>query len=325
MKKFLLKLSFFLLVLLSLSSILDWGLTQSLKTSTRYNYGEWNDIFKGNIDAGLAIYGSSRAWRHFDPKILEDSLKIPVYNLGLDGYQFHMQYARHLLYFKHNKHPKNIILSLDYWTLGKTSELYMDEQFLPYLNDSIIRKYTSTYVGFNFWDYHLPFVRYFGNTKEIVHAFDLFVFPKHNYSVKYKGFQGNQKKWSQDLNKARVAIKSNKELNSFHGNSIDFTTDKETVALFEMFLEEMKRKKIQVLFVISPIYSNGQKLIKGHDGFVQKFKQYANKYNYPFFDYSKDPMCSSKDNFYNITHMNAGGASLFTSKLAKDIKPFLKK
>jgi hypothetical protein len=322
MKKFLLHSLLFLIVLSPVPFLLDAVLTKSLRNSKRYNYGEWNDLFKGNVNSDVVIYGSSRAYRHFDTKVLEEKLQLPVYNLGVDGYQFHMQYARHLVYFKHNPPPKTILLSLDYWTLGKTNELFMYEQFLPYMNDSVIRVYTKAYKGFNYWDYHLPFVRYFGNIKEIVHGVDISINPDHNYAVKYKGFKGNDEKWQVNFQQAAEALRANKTINAGQGKTLDFTTDSLTLHLFELFLNEMKLKKIKVIFVISPIYKDARSMVS-HQSFVLKFQNYAARYHFPFLDYSADSISMNRDFFYNATHLNKTGAALFSEKLAADIKTYL--
>ena len=54
-----------------------------------------NDIYEGKAAAEIAIYGSSRAWVHIDPQVIEDTLGMSSYNFGNDGHNFPMQYLRH--------------------------------------------------------------------------------------------------------------------------------------------------------------------------------------------------------------------------------------
>jgi hypothetical protein len=323
MRLFLKKIFLFSIFIILLVIFLDYVITESLQKSRRFNFSEWNDIFNGNVKANTVIYGSSRAWVHFDPKIMEDKLHVPFYNLGLDGYQFHMQYARHLLYFKNNPVPKNIILSIDYWTLGKTSDLYMTEQFLPYIHDSVIREYTQSYNGLSYFDYNLPFVRYFGRSKYVFHALDIIFNDKNNYSLKYKGFMGQDKKWDQNLSQAVLNISKNKNISKTGDvNSLDFTLDQETLDLFDQFLIEMKNKNVNIFLVISPIYIGGQKYVNGHNDFIKKFDSIAIKNNISFLDYTNDKICYDSTMFYNATHLNKEGAKLFSEKLANDLKKY---
>ncbi|MBE2208298.1 MAG: hypothetical protein IAE84_11975, partial [Saprospiraceae bacterium] len=67
----------------------------------------WNDIYNSNVNCDIAIYGSSRAWVHIDPKILSHILQLNVYNFGIDGHNFWLQYLRHIEFLKYNPKPKN--------------------------------------------------------------------------------------------------------------------------------------------------------------------------------------------------------------------------
>ena len=92
----------------------------------------------------MAIYGSSRAWLHIDPEIIEDSLDLTSYNFGIDGHNFRLQYLRHLEYLRKNNKPHIILHSIDIFTLQYEHDLFHMEQFLPFmLWNNNIRKYTS--------------------------------------------------------------------------------------------------------------------------------------------------------------------------------------
>ena len=80
-------------------------------------YPVWNDIHSGNINADLLIMGSSRAWRHIDPNVLEDSLELSSYNLGMDGQHLPMQLWRYETLLKKNHAPRVIVYSLDFFML----------------------------------------------------------------------------------------------------------------------------------------------------------------------------------------------------------------
>ena len=320
MSKFLKVNIIFLVILIIIVYLLDYTITYSLKKSKRFNYAEWNAIYSGKINSDMVIYGSSRAYRHFDPKILEDSLGVNVYNLGLDGYRFDMQYARHLEFINYNKPPKYIVFSVDYWSLSKLSELYMYEQFLPYLKENTIKEYTSKYGYFDFWDYHLPFVRYIGNRKIILHALEILFNTKKNYSKKYKGYEAGNEIWNDSSELKLQLIKQNK----LHPDKIyDFTMNVETVMLFKKFLNEIKRKKIKVFFIFSPTYIESQNLGKNSKENIIYIKQLVSTNKFDFLDFSKDSMCSQKKYFYNSSHLNKIGATIFSKKLASAIKKMI--
>lgn len=110
MKKFVRRLLYFfvppILVLLPIDIYLSKGLKNTSLAAAEYEV--WNDLFYNNISPEVAIYGSSRAWVHIDPMIIEDSLGLSAYNFGIDGHNFWLQYYRHKNLLK-NTTPKTII------------------------------------------------------------------------------------------------------------------------------------------------------------------------------------------------------------------------
>jgi hypothetical protein len=127
MKKFLIRFLLFLIPILLFSILGDFIITKQLLKSKDKYYVVWNDLVFVRINSEILIYGSSRARAHINSKILEDSLKSTVYNLGIDGYSFNMEYCRHQLILNSNLVPKYIIQTLDYHTLGKKMNyIYMN-------------------------------------------------------------------------------------------------------------------------------------------------------------------------------------------------------
>ncbi|CAM3822616.1 hypothetical protein FLGE108171_15850 [Flavobacterium gelidilacus] len=306
MKKFVIKFLLILSTLILLMTIADYYITKKLRASHN-SAGEievWNDIYNKNIDADIAIYGSSRAWVHISPTILEDTLNIKAYNFGIDGQSFPIQYLRHIEYLKYNKSPKVIIASVDIFSLAKTKDLYGLNQFLPYmLWNNNIKKFTSPYNGFSYEDYYFPLIRYYGNLKKIN-------FNKiNNEPLRYKGYKGMEREWNADLAKAKLKM-----------NKYNIDIDSSSIKLFEQFLLECKTDKITVILVYTPEHIDGQKFVKNRKEIINIYNDFSNKYNLLFLDYSNDELCQKKDYFYNASHLNKKGSEIFTSKLSHDIK-----
>lgn len=312
MKKFLLKILIFLLPIILLGYFVDLFISTNLRKSNSYaqkEYPTWNAILEGKLDANILIYGSSRAWVHFDPKIIEDSLQQPTYNLGIDGHTFNMQYLRHLLTLENNPKPKLIIHSIDIGTLEK-GNLYNADQFLPYmLWDKTFYEYLSKYKGFTYLDFKIPLMRYYGKWDAIRTSIEMLIIPRINQPQRIRGYQGQNKTWNQDLDKARE--KMTKYVIKF---------DKPSAILFDQYLKECKEQQIEVILVYPPIYIEGQEFIANQDEIIQGFQAFADKYDFMFLDYSDDELCLNKEYFYNASHMNKTGAELFTKKLCTEIK-----
>ena len=311
MKKFLTKSLYFLLPILIIVYPIDCIMSYYLRQSNDYpgEFEVWNDIYNSNVNCDLAVYGSSRAWVHIDPKILSDSLELEVYNLGIDGHNFWLQYLRHLEFLNLNKKPKTIIFAVDVFSLSKRIDLYNPDQFLPYmLWNSNIQEYTSSYVGYNTFEYYLPLLRYSGKSNALKTIIKNF-FIKSSKSYRNNGFLGMDREWNNDLDKA----KENKD-------TYEIKLDSTSITLFEKFINECKINDIELIFVYTPEYIDGQNFVANRNDIIQIYRDMSTKYSIEFYDYSNDSLCFDKKNFYNASHLNNTGAEIFTKTLASDLK-----
>ena len=303
-------LSFFLLCAIILSYTIDNG----LKKSNLIPYKVWNDILNSKINADLIILGSSRAYLHFSPQIIDSAFNVNSYNLALDGKPFRIQYYRLMLYLKHNKKPKFIIQNVDNGTLSRDLADF-DSQFLPYLGIKEIDDAVKTYRGINWKDKYIPMYKYHGNYELIVKGFMGYM--NISYTQKnseYKGFLTHNKSWDSSFSNF---LKINP-----HGwyQSID----RDTKELFERYLELCKAENIKIIFVYTPEYYEAQKLSLSRDSITNIFKNYGAMYKIPFFDYSNSSICLNKTNFYNSQHLNTTGVIKFNSLLSHDLKSIIK-
>ena len=308
MKQFLSRLSIFLCVCLVILFVFDIIVSSYLANSNKCA-GEievWNDIYEGTVESDILIYGSSRAWVHINPAILSDSLGDSAYNFGIDGHNFWMQYLRHLEYLRYNKPPKLIIHSVDVFTLEKRGDLFNMNQFLPFmLWNWNMYQYTSSEKGFMFFDYCIPFVRYFSQ-KSVIENLD---FSKNQTPYRIRGYKARHAQWNSDFDNARKKRKR-------HPIQIDSAS----VELYSQFIAECKQQNITLVMVYSPEYIEGQNYVLNRDEIMAVYTSIAQKHAIPFLDYSNDSLCFDKAYFYNASHLNALGSELFTKTLAHDIQ-----
>jgi|694.fasta_scaffold121719_4 hypothetical protein len=312
MKKFFIKLCWFLAPFLIIAYPLDYFL--SLQLSKGHDYpGEfevWNDIYNKKINSEIAIYGSSRAWVQFNTKIVEDSSGLSCYNFGIDGHNFYMQYLRHLEYIKHNRKPKYIILSADFFSLQRRKDLYQPDQFLPYmLWNKNMAFYTKDYIKYGFADFYLPLIRFGGQQNANKSIIISILRSKKQEPFRYKGYKGMEKTWNNDLEDAK---KKNKQVQVIYHEP--------TIHLLKKFLTDCKQDSIRVAIVYAPEHKEGQAYVKDRDILIQHFKDIAEEAKIPFLDYSMDTLCNSKNYFYNASHLNKLGSDIFTRTLIKDLK-----
>jgi hypothetical protein len=311
MKPFIKYIVLFLLPICLLAYPIDIYISNNLKESNDY-FGEfevWNDIYNGTINSENLVYGSSRAWVGINPQILADTLQTTVYNLGIDGHNFWLQYLRHLEYLKNNKTPKQIILAVDFGSLQKRKDLYLNEQFLPYmLWNSNVTKYTKSYIGYTYFDYYIPLIRYTGKPSVLKNAFTTIIKEKNSFPYRIRGYKGVVKEWTNEFELVRTKIKNYAvEINAA------------SVNLLNTFLADCKKNNIDVVLVYTPEYIEGQKFIKNRQEVIDIYRTYAKKYKFHFLDYSKNNINYDKQYFYNATHLNKSGCELFSQILAGDL------
>lgn len=312
MKKLLTNILYFLLPAIIMAYPLDFMVSNFLSQSNTYpgEYEVWNDIYNTEANCDIAIYGSSRSWVHINPKILNDSLGVKVYNFGIDGHNFWLQYLRHLELLKHNEKPKTIILSVDVFSLQKRKDLYQLGQFLPYmLWNSNIQEYTNSYIGFDGFDYYVPLIRYYGKINSLKLIMKNIVNGQSNIRYRQNGFLGIDREWNADLEKAKKERKSYK-----------INTDSNSIVLFEKFINECKANNIELVLVYTPEHIDGQNFVANRNDIIQIYRDFSMKYSIEFYDYSNEGLCLNKKYFYNASHLNSLGAEIFSKKLAYDLK-----
>lgn len=312
MKRFLIKFALFLLPMVLLAYGLDVFISSNLRKSNDFTKGEmtvWNDLYDKKVNSEVLIMGSSRAWVHLDATMIGDSLHTHAYNLGMDGHNFWMQNYRFQLAMQQPVKPKVVIQSIDVFTLARRKDLFYSEQFLPYMyhNDSL-QKVTQNFIGFERYDFSIPLVRYYGKGKAILEAFKM-AFGGKNEPTRIRGYQGQLIPWTNELEEAK------KKMDHF-----TVKMEPQTVALFEKYLQFCKSKGIQVVFVYSPEFIEGQDFIANRNEMMAVYQNFSKKYDIPFFDYSGDSISYKKEYFYNALHMNKFGAEKFTAEFIQDLR-----
>jgi hypothetical protein len=204
-------------------------------------------------------------------------------------------------------------MALDAFSLTKRKDLYELNQFLPYMlwNENII-EYTSSYEGFSFEDYYFPLFRYYGRMRGQNSVSEISSNKSTKKTYRYRGYIGRDKKWNDDLAKAKLKMKQ-----------YSINIDSSAFDLFEQFLLECKSNNTAVILVYTPEHIEGQNFVKNRKEIFEMYHDFSEKYNLTFLDYSNDKMCQDKEFFYNASHLNKKGSEVFTRKLSYDIKTLI--
>jgi hypothetical protein len=87
----------------------------------------------------------------------------------------------------------------------------------------------------------------------------------------------------------------------------------------DQFMQECKQENIPVVFVMAPYYIGATKKIEDLDGMYKLFYSITEPYQIPIMDYTYDPISCDTAYFYNNSHLNRKGATMFSLKLAHDL------
>ena len=313
LKKFCVQLLYFILPPLLLLYPADILISTQLKKSNNFaafEYPIWNVIFEKKVDAEVFIYGSSRAWVHIDPEMIEKKLGKSAYNFGVDGHNFGLQQLRHEMLRKYNNPPKIILHSVDMFTLTKQKDLYNFQQFLPYLlYNTDLEKTLKSYNGFDSKDYKIPMLRYRLALNAITESMGQMTGLDANLPVRIKGFQAQDRVWDGKFEEVKNTL-----------TAISVPIDPKMVRLFDNYLADCKKRKIAVVLIYTPEYIEGQMFETNRDDVISMYKNMSKKYDIPYLDYSNDSITLDKKYFYNATHMNKVGTTAFNAKLTADLK-----
>ena len=312
MKKLIIRLGLFLAPLTVFFVGGEYIITTGLQKTNYDFYNEWNEITKGKVNADIIINGSSRAWVHVSPQILDSALKVNSYNLGFNDLGMSSQYYKYQEYLAHNTPPKMIIQTLDVFTLKSRDYLFDAAQYLPFFSHQNIRNCTSQSGLFSTPDFYIPLVRYFKYRKTALLGFKEFFNPTNYPNTRYKGFQGMDLTWKPvQVSQANAQV--------LHLEKVIKIADAE-IKLMERFLAECRQQKIQVVLVYTPEFIEGQDHHKNRMDVMKTYQQIAQKYQVKLLDYSQDTISYQKNLFYNVQHLNKKGAEIFSKKLATDLK-----
>lgn len=293
MKKFVLKCLCFFIASYFLSLIIDIVISKNVQPSGLFI--SWQDLYSGDIDADLLIIGSSRTQYGFNTKIIEDSLHIKTYNLGLTSARIQIDYIRLLEQLRLGKHkPKYVTLEIDFVTIEKKNRLDCHWQLFPYmLYNKNIYKYTHNMDGYKKGYYFCPLARYYGNFSDLI---------TNSISDINIGYYKGYWPMNEPFNGTRFTTKDTIKI------------DSPKIELLSEFINTCKGNDIKLNFVYSPEYYLISHNITNRDSITNIIKNIAQRNDIPFADISTPPFSTDTTFFFDMRHLNSLGADKFTSE-----------
>ncbi len=304
----------FVLIFLALSVALHSYLMEGLKARTTGDFGDWNRIINGRINADILVTGASRAQCGVDVLTLEYYFKKKCFNLAMKGNSLTLQLARLKVYLKHNKAPEVIIQVVGRNALRKP-RAYNPGQFVPYLNEEELFRPLIRISR------HFIFARYI----------PLYSFALQSPSFTKDAWQGLTGQedppqcnngycpvdmvWDRKSDLATV-----KKL--YPNGIIDQITPEGKDAFVEL-VRLCREKHIRLILVYAPGYYEFNNFVVNYEEGKALYHQYAGQYGLDLLDYSSADISRQEDMFLNSQHLNYKGATRFSEDLARDLGPLI--
>lgn len=285
------------------AGLLDFGLgsflrSQYFKAPVGKLYRVTYSLEKTNQD--LLIFGSSRAYTHYVPDILEGAFGMTSYNVGRDAASILYSTAILRGVLKRYK-PKIVILDIRHDDLEHKKQSYdMLSCLLPYygthpeLRDILSQK--SRFEKMKLLSRIYPFNSHL-----------LTVLTARNTEIAAgwaddRGFVPQHGTWTFPIETQDLSIRSE--------------IDEVMVRHYVEFIQLAKRNDIRLYAVISPIY----KRLIGRSKSLEIMKKICGDNRTWFFDYSQSPRyLQNASLFKDVNHLNDSGAAVFSKELCERI------
>jgi len=240
----------------------------------------------------VLVFGSSRAYHHYNPKIINIRTGMSSYNLGKAGQNIYYHLALLESAMQRNI-PQIVILELMTLDFQKTSKLYETEKLgvlLPFARKSDPIYNTVMLRGWN-EKYKLLSKIYPLNSKQLFMIRNNFT----KVTSHYHGFAGLDRVWKKTIKTKNVEV-----INDY---------DPLKLEALDRFIKLCQKNNINILICISPHYVNNV----GDDPFADISKRLKKKFNLEINSFRSEPKFIDDSTYFSDPfHLNKRGADLYT-------------
>lgn len=299
---------------LSVASVLvlggaQWAIETGLRRSKAGIRGTWNRMTRGEIKADLLVVGSSRPEVGIDPTALGKALKTSAFNLSRSGTRPDLQLPFLREFMRRNAKPGLIVQGLDHTSLLPSPTLYNAGQYTPYLDSTDIFESVLRFDPKCRYDRALPLFAFARHrlTTEALRA----LFRLEADETAALGYFPRAREWQ-----------GGKTLFDVSGG--DDASETETEAGRQHLIDLIRFEKTctdRLVLVYLPEYLDPARPASPHPRarVLESLRKIATAEGTPLLDYSADPLCRDRTNFFDTIHLNKRGAERFSARLAEDL------
>jgi hypothetical protein len=297
-KRFMIKLALFLIGLIAVDRVTATLLRQGFK------YTEMGQAVHSLREGKeVIVLGSSRAKYHFDPEVLQDNLKLGVYNAGIDGHG--IPSARCMLEVALSEHkPEMVLVNVDprQVLMSFRDQFNRTAGLSPLITQySSVRRFIYQRSTLERLKYLSASYRYNNTGLSILRSVSM-----HSEAV--DGFVPKRGQLPEDVAMAPLQ----------EDNSDQPEIDPESVEVHIEMIQACKRANVKIVFVFTPKWSPTFELPADDLFALNVVEQITVSQNVPFIRVTQQnaPVFQDPSLFVDVAHLNARGAALFSQILA---------
>lgn len=294
------KLIFKILIIAGVLVAVDYAIGSTLDALARKAKGGDTARYiyiNDGTDEDILIFGSSRAYHHYDPRVIEAKTGLSAYNCGTDGngcILFYTQLVNILSRYKPEMIVYDVMPLFDYINQGSNTK---------YLGRAKLFYGRSPEVDSVFWEID-PNSRckmlsgMYRHNSSFLQVISDYIKPKRSSVKGYQSLEG--------------------EIDYFREPEKQTALDVDSVKLryLERIVNLCERNGVPVMFVASPTYYD-------HADLFAPVRELAAGHGIPFLSYYNDPRFERNNAmFVDATHLNSHGAEEFSLIIADDIMNF---
>lgn len=303
MKRFLIRLAIIIVITLVADRAFSYVVKYFYDTTTTTDEYKINEVVYRMNDP-VVFMGSSRAHHHYVPSIISDSLHTGVYNAGLWGmHNIYFQYAL-LSDILERYTPKTICLEIH----------PIDYLATPFSDLPTMGSLT-------------PFINYSPGSDELLKKAGLYykceLSALYRYNSQFANIiAGNitQRSFAADKGFKKLNGILDTENGEIKPEEFPFGIDEQKVHYLQAFIDKCKEKKINLIFLYSPMYAVEKTNLFDFPESIAKKNgiRFLNHYN-------TDGITGHKDMYYDYGHLNEDGAKKYSAIIGHELKQYIKK
>lgn len=301
------RLAYFFISLVGAFWLADALLLWSVRRISDSEMGVLNRALNGRINVEAVITGSSRALVHYDPREIARATGMTAYNLGRNGSRTDTQIAVLKAYLRMNTKPRLVIHNVDGHSMAVSRQIYDAGAYVPYLH---VPEIYDMFRAVNTGAWKSRWLPLYGLAVEDmsflwVRGVVNVVAPPRDKLI--QGYEPREVEWTGDFD--RYVARN-------PGGAVP-ETDERGALYFEELLSVCVKSGVPLVLVYSPEYVGLQRHTRGRADLMARYQSLADRHGIPFWDFSGSAVCDRKEFFYNGSHLNARGSSIFSKELAE--------